>query len=151
MTRQRLAQGGTVLVVAALGAAVALRDRAPAPQPQDAVYRMLDAARAGDAKGYLNQFTGAMETSLRRMAAEQGGDAFTSYLRDTNAGIKGVAVMDPEPAREGAVRLRVEYVYQDRNEAQTLNLVRVGGEWKIAQVDGAERVRTLIPYGTPVQ
>lgn len=151
MTKQRLAQGATLLVVAALGAAVALRDRAPAPQPQDAVYRMMDAARAGDAQEYLSQYTGAMEASLRRMAAEQGGDAFAAYLRNTNAAIKGVAVMDPEPVGEGAVKLRVEYVYQDRNEAQTLSLIRVGEQWKIAQVDVAGRVRTLIPYGTPVQ
>jgi hypothetical protein len=151
VTRQRLAQVGTLVVVAALGVAVALREPAQAPQPQDAIYRMLDAARAGDTSGYLSHYTGAMETSLRRTAAEQGEDAFAKYLRETNAAIKGVAVMDTELAAEGAVKLKVEYVYQDRNEVQTVHLVEVGKTWKIAQVEVAERVQTLIPYGTPVQ
>jgi len=151
VTRRRLAQAGTLVVVVALGAAVALRNPPQASQPQDAIYRMLDAARAGDASLYLSQYTGAMETSLRGTAAEQGEEAFAGYLRETNAAIKGVAVMDPEPSGEAAVKLRVEYVFQDRNEAQTVHLVRVGNAWKIAQVELAERLRTLIPYGTPVQ
>jgi hypothetical protein len=45
----------------------------------------------------------------------------------------------------------VEYVYQDRNEAQIMHLEKAGNDWKIARVDGAERVKTPVPYGTPVQ
>jgi hypothetical protein len=47
--------------------------------------------------------------------------------------------------------VRVEYVYQDRNEAQTMYLEKASSGWKITRVDGAERVKTLVPYGTPVQ
>ncbi len=47
--------------------------------------------------------------------------------------------------------MRVEYVYQDRNEAQSMYLEKLSGAWKIARVEAAERVKTLIPYGTPVQ
>ena len=60
--------------------------------PQDTVYPMLDAARAGDAEGYLAKYSGQMETALRRSAAESGPDAFARYLRESNAAIKGVAL-----------------------------------------------------------
>jgi hypothetical protein len=47
-------------------------------------------------------------------------------------------------------RIRVEYVYADRNEAQQVYLERIDGDWKISGVDASERVKTLVPYGTPV-
>jgi len=120
--------------------------------PQDAIYAMLDAARAGDVKKYLAAYTGAMETALRQSIAESSDTAFRKYLQDTNAALKGVAVMTPEAAAgDREVKVRVEYVYQDRNEAQTMNLEKTTGGWKIARVDSAERVKTLVPYGTPVQ
>jgi hypothetical protein len=49
------------------------------------------------------------------------------------------------------VKLRVEYVFADRNEVQWMYLENANGSWKIARVDATERVKTLIPYGTPVQ
>ena len=51
----------------------------------------------------------------------------------------------------GVAKVRVEYVYQDRNEAQMMFLEKTQGGWRIARVDGSERVKTLVPYGTPVQ
>ena len=30
-------------------------------------------------------------------------------------------------------------------------VVEVGGEWKIARLEETERVKTLVPYGTPVR
>jgi len=171
VNRQRIAQGLTILILAAaLGATVARRNgwkmpdgnilagglsalRGPAEAtPQDAIYAMLDAARAGDVKKYLAAYTGSMETALRQSIAESSDVAFQKYLQDTNAALKGVAVMAPEAgAGAGEVKVRVEYVYQDRNEAQTMNLEKTSSGWKIARVDSAERVKTLVPYGTPVQ
>ena len=118
--------------------------------PQDAVYAMLDAARVGDVRAYLASYDGALQASLRQSAKEMGS-AFTKYLRDSNAAIKGVAIEAPQQASAAEARLRVEYVYQDRNEAQTMLLRKIGGAWKIARVDGAERVKTLVPYGSPVE
>ena len=70
--------------------------------------------------------------SLRRAAAEQGEAAFAQYLRQTNELIKGIAVNEPERIGEREVKLRVELVYSDRNEAQIFHLERpAGGEWKI--------------------
>jgi hypothetical protein len=113
---------------------------------------MLDAARDGDVKKYLAAYTGSMETALRQSIAESSDTAFRKYLQDSNSALKGVAVMAPEAvAGDREVKVRVEYVYQDRNEAQTMNLEKTASGWKIARVDSAERVKTLVPYGTPVQ
>jgi hypothetical protein len=171
VNRQRIAQVLTILTLAAaLGAAVAKQNgwklpgwnggagNLPASQrpadatPQDAIYAMLDAARDGDVKKYLAAYTGSMETALRQSIVESSETAFRKYLQDTNAALKGVAVMAPDAAAgDREVKVRVEYVYQDRNEAQTMNLEKTSSGWKIARVDSAERVKTLVPYGTPVQ
>jgi len=160
VTRERKARIATVAVLAAAlgGIAVYRSGWSPARmapkaelKPQDAVYAMLDAARAGDVNRYLAQYTGQMETSLRQAIAESGEAAFAKYLKDSNAAIKGVAIMEPQPLTEREVKLKVEYVYQDRNETQQLYVEKTPGGWRIARVDSAERVKTLVPYGTPVQ
>jgi len=163
MTRQRKAQLVTLgVLVAALGVVAVRRSgwsarelfsgaRRGEPSPQDAVYAMLDAAREGNVRKYLAAHTGQLEAALRQTIAEKGEAAFAAYLRQFNAPIKGVAILEPQPLTEHEVRLRVEYVYRDRNEAQTMYLEKLSGTWKIARVEAAERVKTLIPYGTPVQ
>jgi hypothetical protein len=118
-------------------------------KPQDAVYAMFDAARAGDVERYLGSYTGEMAQLLARAKSESPN--FAAYLRDSNAGLKGIAMMEPQPQPDGQVKLRVEYVYQDRNEAQLFFLDRTAGGWKISRVEASERVKTVIPYGTPVQ
>jgi|SRR5271157_4558464 len=149
--RQRHIATLAVLTLIAGGIYFLKRTRPSDPQPQDAIYGMLDAARAGDLKAYLASYTGQMEASLRQSVKETGEAAFAKYLRSTNAAIKGVALQAPQPLSAGNVSVRVEYIYQDRNEAQTMMLQKDSGGWKIARVDGAERVKTLVPYGTPVQ
>jgi hypothetical protein len=124
---------------------------APDPTPQDSIYGMLDAARAGDVKAYLANYSGQMTAALQQSVAETGEAKFAQYLKDSNAAIKGVAVSEPQTLTDSQVKVRVEYVYQDRNEAQTMFLEKQAGVWKITQVEGAERVKTLVPYGTPVQ
>src|SRR5438128_4268600 len=155
-----------VVLVAALGIVVGRKsgwrmpevsDLAPQaaakaePTPQDAIYSMLDAARLGDVKAYLASYSGQMATSLRQSLAETTDAGFAKYLKDSNAAIKGIAISEPQTITDREVKVRVEYVYQDRNEAQTMYLEKSPGGWKIARVDGAERVKTLVPYGTPVQ
>jgi hypothetical protein len=71
-------------------------------------------------------------------------------LIDSNTAFKGVAVSDPRITGQTAA-VRVEYVYQDRNEVQALYLERCATGWKIVRADGDERIQTLIPYGTPVK
>jgi hypothetical protein len=128
------------------------RQDAPAGQdPQDAIYAMLAAARTGDTKSYLASFSGPMEATLRQTLAERTESDFAKYLRDSQATVKGVAVSDPETTADGQAKVRVEYIYQDRNEAQTMYLEKGPRGWKINRADSDERVKTLIPYGTPVK
>jgi hypothetical protein len=159
VTKERKAQVITVLVLAAglgaalyrkgtfdkisFSAAMATQPKAE-PSPQDTIYAMLDAARDGNVDKFLATYAGDLQSSLRQSVTPQ-------YRKDMNAPIKGVALNEPAPLNEREVKVRVEYVYQDRNEAQIFYLEKVRGEWKITRVENAERVKTLIPYGTPVQ
>ena len=118
-------------------------------QPQDAVYAMLDAARNGDVARYMSSYTGEMAQSLTR--AKSDSPDFAKYLRDSNALLPRIAVMEPHPQPDGQVELRVEYVYEDHNEAQFFFLAKTRDGWKISRVETSERVKTVIPYGTPVQ
>jgi hypothetical protein len=59
--------------------------------------------------------------------------------------------MAPEITSDREAKARVEYVYQDRNEAQNMYLEKTTTGWKITRVETAQRVKTLIPYGTPVK
>jgi len=147
MTKAHKAQALTVAVLAiALGIALlrGVRFRTASTEPQDTIYAMLNAARAGDVKGYLAAYTGSMEDALRQSISE-------SYLRDSTAGLKGTAISDAERISATQVRIRVEYIYQDRNETQIMVLDQTPAGWKISRSDGQERVKTLIPYGTPVK
>lgn len=163
MKKERKAQLVTVLVLAgALGFALYKKGtfgaislpQTTAPRqatPQDAIYAMLDAARDGDVSAYLNAHTGQMRTALDRAVAESTEAGFRKYLQDSNAPIKGVALQEPQQLTDREVKVRVEYVYQDRNEVQFMYLEKQDGAWKIARVDSTERIKTLVPYGTPVQ
>src|SRR5258707_11177214 len=92
------------------------------PSPQDAIYAMLDAARVGDVKAYLTSYTGQMDAALKQSLAETTEAGFAKYLRDSNAAVKGIAISEPQTVTDREVKVRVEYVYQDRNEAQTVDL-----------------------------
>ena len=160
MTRDRKAQIITVLVLAvAAGIAVGRKDgftlgASPPkadPSPQDSIYAMLDAAREGKVSEYLAAHTGQMEQSLRKAVAEATEDGFSKYLKETNAPIKGVALHDPQTLTDREVKVRVEYVFADRNEVQFVYLEKSGSSWKVSRVDAAERIKTLVPYGTPVR
>jgi hypothetical protein len=157
MPKNRKAQLVTLAILAIAIAIVVVRKKpttiaAPAEAtPQDRIYAMLDAARDANVSAYLNCYTGQMETSLKASIAESTPEKFANYLKESNAAIKGVALMDPQPLTDREVKVRVEYVYQDRNEVQFVYLEKAAATWKIARVDSAERVKTLVPYGTPVQ
>src|SRR4029077_19789909 len=87
--------------------------------PQDSIYSMLDAARTGNIAAYLASYTGPMRASLQEAVHESSDAAFSKYLRNSSAAIKGVAVGDPQMTGDREASVRVEYVYQERNETQT--------------------------------
>lgn len=149
MTRNwtvRIATAGLLAAALAIGFTRTRREE----DPPAAIYAMLDAARAGDVKAYMARFGGPMETSLRQMLSESSPAAFAAYLRDTNAAIKGVVVSDPQLSGSSAT-VQIQYVYADRTESQTMYLEKSGPVWKIVQTGAGERIKTPIPYGTPVR
>jgi hypothetical protein len=156
VTKERLAQVITVLLLGGVVAFVLWKQRGAAPvvvppaKPEDAVYAMLDAAQAGDVDRYQDQHAGAAAEVIRRAVAETGPERFAQSLRELHRPLKGVAVMEPEPVSESEVRVNVEFVFQDRNETQLLRLRKEGARWRIVDSQAAERTRTVVPYGTPV-
>ena len=147
MKKTRKAQVATLaLLLAAAGFALVRNRPSPraAQEPQDTIYAMLNAAKAGDVKAYLASYTGQMEAALRQTLT-------ANYLKDSHAAIKGVAVSDPQKITDLEAKVRVEYIYQDRNEVQMVYLDKGADGWKISRVDSDERVQTLIPYGTPIK
>ena len=161
MTKERKASIVTILVLASVTSLVVFHRRADLVNslagvrsgteqtPQDVVYAMLDAARVGDVDKYLASHTGQIEQSLRRAMAESTN--FANYLRESNTAIKGIAIAEPEAVSPQEVKLRVEYVFQDRNEIQVMQLDKTQSGWKISNVQSAERVKTVVPYGTTVE
>jgi hypothetical protein len=121
-----------------------------APTPEDSILAMLDMARRGNVKAYLNCFDGPLREQLAETIKESTEAQFRSYLMNQNAAFRGVAVSLTEKPDPDEARVRVEYVYSDRNEVQDMYLKQQGKSWKIIKVMGAERIKTLIPYGTEV-
>jgi hypothetical protein len=111
---------------------------------------MLDAARDGDVAAYLACYSGDTQRRLEQSRDEMTAEGFANYLQERNREIKGIAINEPEKASDNDVRIRVEYVYKERNEAQYFYLSKLDGDWKITGLDPVERVKTLVPYGTPV-
>ena len=119
--------------------------RAPA-DPEDGVYAMFDAARAGDAQAYLDCFSGPLREQLAATAKEDA--KFKEYLIRQNSAVQGMAVTVTDRPNADEARVRLEYVYSDHNEVQNVHLKRVGARWKIINIDGAQPVHPLVPYGT---
>lgn len=153
---QRRAQVLTLVVLAGLGGVLVYRQRPAATgrggeaSPESTIWRMLEASRASDPNRYLNCFTGDLERRLEKNLQEMGRERFDESLANALRRVKGVAVKAPQMISDTEGLVSVEYVYEDGNEVQQVYLRRVGAEWKIYRVDGAERARALVPYGTPV-
>src|SRR5260370_17478263 len=124
MPKQRIAQLLTIVILLGALSVAAWRNGAfntarvpkPDPAPQDPIYSMLDAAREGNAAKYLSFYTGQMQSSLTQTQTEQGNEAFSRYLKESNAAIKGVALQEPQALTDREVKVRVENAYQHRNQ-----------------------------------
>jgi hypothetical protein len=117
--------------------------------PEDAIYGMLDAARAGDTKAYLDAFSGSIHDQLVQVMKENAEPNFAAYLKSQNSAFQGVAVSVTDRPSDIEAQLRVEYVYGNRNEVQSVYL-RKDSRWRIVKVAGAEQVKTLVPFGGAV-
>lgn len=121
----------------------------PVPStPEDGIYAMFDAARAGNADAYLDCFSGPLREQLAATAKEDSAAKFKAYLLSQNAAVQGMAVTVTDRPSSDEARARLEYVYSDHNEVQNVHLKREGSRWKIINIDGAQPVQPLVPYGT---
>lgn len=119
--------------------------------PEEVVWRMSDAAREGDVRAYLDCFGGALRQKLEKTASEMGASEFSRYLKKLNDEITGIAVSDLEQMDQQTARLRVEFVFRGKSEAQTHYFNLADGEWKIDGVEDAERVNALIPTASAAE
>lgn len=153
MNKKRVSQTVTALLLTALLGFFVYKQRTPATesgQPESVIWRMVDASRSADPQRYLACYTGEMQRFLRQNLEEMGSAKFREYLSNSLRPVKGIAVSAPETTAPSEKRVLVEYVYEDRNEKQQIYLRQVGKEWKIFRVEAAQRIKTLVPYGTPV-
>jgi hypothetical protein len=118
--------------------------RGPA-NPEDGIYAMFDAASAGDTQAYLDCFFGPLRAQIAAAAKEEA--KFKEYLIRQNSTVQGMAVTVTDRPNADEARVRVEYVYRDHNEVQNVHLKREGTRWKIFNMDGAQPVQPLVPYG----
>ena len=130
--------------------AVFSRSSPRAATPEETVYGMLDAARAGDTAVYVDTFSGPLEQQIQQVIRESGKKQFAAYLTAQSSSFQSVALSVADQPSDLEARLRVEYVYANRNEVQTFHLKKSGGRWKIIGISGTEQIKTLIPYGTAV-
>jgi hypothetical protein len=117
--------------------------------PEDAIYGMLDAARAGNTNAYLDSFSGSMREQLVQVIKESAEPSFAAYLKSQNSAFQGVAVSVTDRPSDKEAQVRVEYVYGNRNEVQSVYL-RKDSRWRIVKVAGAEQIKTLLPFGSTV-
>jgi hypothetical protein len=156
MNKTKVSRIATVSVFVLMGAGLVLKtrssnDASSTGDPLGVVYAALDAARGGNVQMYLAHFTGPIEATLQQTVAESTESGFGAYLKESNAGLKGVAVGEPQPVDDGNMKARVEFVYVNRTVAQTMYLARAATGWKISRIDGEEQVRTPFPYGTRIR
>jgi hypothetical protein len=133
---------------AAWGGWRAITARKTPPTPEDGVYAMFDAARAGDAQVYLDCFSGPLRDQLAATAREDTAAKFKAYLINQNSSVQGMAVTITDRPNADEARVRLEYVYSDHSEVQNLHLKREGVRWKIIDMSAAQPVQPLVPYGT---
>jgi hypothetical protein len=121
-------------------------------EPQSVVWKMVDASKARDVRGYLDCFAGDLRTRLDASVRELGESGFADYLAQRVEELKGVALYDIERAPAGGASVTVEYVFANEKELQRLHLdpSRAGG-WRITAADESRREKSLIPYGTPIE
>lgn len=153
--RKRLPAFVTLLLILATVAYLARRQQSSGTsalehEPEETIWQMIDAARQGNVHAYLDCYSGAFRRNLERTISEVGEPQFSQYLKRLNEEITGIAVFDRQRPSAIEALLMVEFVLRGKNETQKHYLRWAGSSWKIDQVDGAERLKTLIPYGTSV-
>jgi hypothetical protein len=122
----------------------------PAESPEDSIYAMLDAARTGDTKAYLDSFSKPVREQLQQVIKEDSEAKFAEYLKSQNTAFQSVAISVADRPSDSEVQARVEYVYANRNEVQSLYLRKEASRWRIFKIAGSDQIKTLVPFGSAV-
>ena len=117
-------------------------------RPQDIIYEMFDAAKAGNIRKYLNCFAPDLRKALDQRRRDQGNAAFREYLKDRSVPVTGIALSN-DRFGESSGTVEVEWVHREWKEVQTVTLRRIGGAWRVARLSEARREKLIVPYGTP--
>lgn len=107
-------------------------------------------SREGRVKEYLDCFTGGLRAKLEQARDQMKPGEFADILRRRSAPVRGLAISDQTQVDGETMRLRVEWIFEDRSEIQTFTLCKVQGAWKIADMTDAQYNRPAVPYGTKV-
>ncbi len=140
-----LGAGCLLALLAGCGAAPA---PAGAASPGDCVREMAGHGREGRIEAYLDCFAGPLREELAQARAASGDAAFAALLRGRAAPVRGIAIYEEEARDANSARLRVEWVFDDRNEIQSFTLRQEGGRWKVVQMQEADYTKPEIAYGT---
>ena len=104
----------------------------------------------GIRSSYVDTFGGPLRQQIQQVMRESGKSQFANYLSTQSGAFQSVAVSVTDQPSDAEARLRVEYVYTNRNEVQTFHLKKDAGRWAIIGISGTDQIKTLIPYGTAV-
>ena len=96
----------------------------------------------------LDCFSGPLREQLASTAKEESAAKIKAYLITQNSALQGMAVTVTDRPNADEARARVEYVYSDHNEVQNVHLKREGARWEIINIDGAQPLQPLVPYGS---
>src|SRR5580698_10117700 len=102
------------------------RSRSTPATPEDTVYGMLDAARAGNTAVYVDTFSGPLQQQIQQVIRETGRTQFATYLTGQSSSFQSIALSVADQPSDVEARLRIEYVYANRNEVQTFHLRKSG-------------------------
>jgi len=148
MKRNALA---AVLIVLLVVAAFILRNRDRTPgMPEETINALFDAAERGEDRAYLQLLADPLREQMVQIRAELGAERYRGQLRRSMADMQGYATERIDSGPDGAITIRVEMVFTDRNEVQQYTLVPHGSGWLVTAITTAEATRPDIPYGTPV-
>jgi hypothetical protein len=118
--------------------------------PAERVNAMARYSSEGMAPEYIDCFTGQLRAALEQTRDQMKPGAFGELLRNRSASVRGVAISDQTQPDENTSKMKVEWIFEDRNEAQYFTLLKVDGDWKISEMSGAQYNKPEIPYGTKV-
>ena len=145
----RSGYGMVLVLLAALGMGCA-PDTPRGSEALDCIRAMSQYSREGRVEEYLNCFAPEMRQRLVRVRQEMKDAAFAEQLRRRAEPVRGIAFSDETPLDANTVQIKVEWVFEDRNEVQMFRLTKADGLWKIAEMTEARYKKPPVPYGTKV-